>query len=182
MAAEIAKLYANALFELFLESGSDDNIYTQMNEYDTVFRNNHDLIQLLSAPLLTSDEKQSVISKIFDDNGLVFDYLRLICDKGRAEYFSEITEIFNQKYNEYKNIADISVITSRPLNDDLKIRLIKRLENKLNKTIILNEKIDPDIIDGIIIEYNNKRLDSSVRSKLQNIKTAMTDADLQAKI
>ena len=101
MAAEIAKLYANALFELFLESGSDDNIYTQMNEYDTVFRNNHDLIQLLSAPLLTSDEKQSVISKIFDDNGLVFDYLRLICDKGRAEYFSEITEIFNQKYNEY---------------------------------------------------------------------------------
>ncbi len=182
MATELAKLYANALFELFLESDSDDNIHTQINEYDTVFRNNHDLVQLLSAPLLTSDEKQSIISKIFDDNGLMFDYLRLICDKGRSEYFSEITEIFNQKYNEYKNIADISVITSKPLSGDLKTKLIKKLENKLNKTVILNEKTDPEIIDGIIIEYNNKRLDSSVRAKLKNIKTAMTDADLQAKI
>ena len=34
-----------------------------------------------------------------------------------------------------------------------------KLEAKLSKTVVLKEKTDTSIIDGIIIEYNNKRID-----------------------
>lgn len=170
MAAEVAKVYANALFELYLESGDDDSIYKNLNEIAGVFRDHPDLVSLLSAPLITSEEKISVVSKIFEDNGLVYDYLCLLCDKGRAGYFTEITDVFNAKYNEYKNIADVLVITSIPLTETLREKLVKKLEGSLKKTILLTEKTDPSIIDGMIIEYDNKRIDNSVRSKLEELR------------
>ena len=165
MAAEVAKLYADALFELFLEGGSEDRIHSDLNEFAGVFRDNPELNELLSAPLLTSEEKKDVVGKIFTDSG-------------RAGYFEEITEVFNKKYNEYKNIADVSVITSVPLNEALRTKLIAKLETKLNKTVVLKEKTDASIIDGIIVEYNNKRIDNSVRAGLESLRTAMTDAEL----
>lgn len=178
MAAEVAKLYADALFEVYLEDGSDDKVHSDLNEFSGIFRDNPELTELLAAPLLTSEEKKGVVEKIFDDSSVVYDFLCLLCDKGRAGYFEEITEVFNKKYNDYKNIADVSVITSIPLTEDLRNRLIKKLETKLNKTVVLNEKTDASIIDGIIVEYNNKRIDNSVRAGLEHLRSAAADAEL----
>ncbi len=178
MAAEVAKLYADALYEIFTEEGSEDKFHTDLNEFAGVFRANPELTQLLSAPLLTSEEKISVVSKIFDDNGVIFDFLCLLCEKGRAAYFEEITEVFNVRYNEFKNIADVTVITSVPLTDELRSRLTAKLEAKLSKTVVLKEKTDTSIIDGIIIEYNNKRIDNSVRSGLETLRHTVAEADL----
>lgn len=175
MAAEVAKVYANALFELYLENGEDDSIHKNLNEYASVFRENPDLERLMSTPLIASDEKITIISKIFEDSGLTYDYLCLLCDKGRAGYLTEISEVFNQRYNEYKNIADVLAITSRRLTDELKDALIKKLEVKLGKTVVLTEKIDESIIDGIIIEYDNKRIDNSVRSRLEKMRASAVE-------
>lgn len=179
MAAEVAKLYANALFEIYLEDGADDRIHTELNEFADVFIKNPELSQLLSAPLLTSEEKISIVSRIFDDNGLIYDYLCLLCEKGRAGYFEEITEIFNKRYNEYKNIADVTVITSVPLTEELRGKLSSKLESSLKKKIVLKEKTDPKIIDGIIVEYDNKRIDNSVRSGLESLRHNVAEADVQ---
>ncbi|WP_044976701.1 ATP synthase F1 subunit delta [Ruminococcus sp. HUN007] len=178
MAAEVAKLYADALYELFTEAGSDDKIHDQLNEFADVFRANPELTKLLAAPLLTSEEKISVVSKIFDDNGLVYDFLCLLCEKGRAAYFTEITEEFNRKYNEFKNIVDVTVTTSIPLTEELRGKLTDKLEKKLGKTVILREKTDESIIDGIIIDYNNKRIDNSVRFGLETLRHRAADADI----
>lgn len=178
MAEEVAKLYANALFDIYIEDGSDDRIHTQLNEFAGVFNKNPELTQLLSAQLLTSEEKISVVSKIFDDNGLIYDYLCLLCEKGRAGYFEQITEIFNKKYNDYKNIADVKVTTSVPLTDVLRKKLVDKLENRLSKNVVLTEKTDPDIIDGIIIEYDNQRIDNSVRSELSRLSRLAANADI----
>lgn len=178
MAAEVAKLYAEALYEIFTEEGSDDRIHDQLNEFAGVFSSNPELTQLLAAPLLTSEEKISIVSKIFEDNGVVYDFLCLLCEKGRAAYFEEITEVFNSKYNEFRNIVDVTVITSIPLTEELRSRLASKLQTKLGKTVVLKEKTDASIIDGIIIEYNNKRIDNSVRSGLETLRVRAAEADL----
>jgi len=178
MAAEVAKLYAEALYEIFTEEGSDDRIHDQLNEFAGVFSSNPELTQLLAAPLLTSEEKITIVSKIFEDNGVVYDFLCLLCEKGRAAYFEEITEVFNSKYNEFRNIVDVTVITSIPLTEELRSRLAAKLQTKLGKTVVLKEKTDASIIDGIIIEYNNKRIDNSVRSGLETLRVRAAEADL----
>ena len=78
MAAEVAKLYADALYEIFTEEGSDDSIHAQLNEFAGVFRDNPELTQLLAAPLLTSEEKISV--RKFQG------HLRIIVVEKAAEY------------------------------------------------------------------------------------------------
>ncbi|MBE6852842.1 MAG: F0F1 ATP synthase subunit delta [Ruminococcus sp.] len=178
MAAEVAKLYADALFEIYIEDGSDDAVHKELNEFAAVFNDNPELSQLLSAPLLTNKEKTDIVAKIFDSQSVVYDFLCLLCDKGRAGYFEEITEVFNKKYNEHKNIADVSVTTSVPLTEELRTRLIAKLGASIGKTVVLKEKTDPGIIDGIIVEYDNKRIDNSVRSGLENLRKVVADTEL----
>lgn len=178
MAAEIAKIYAKALFEMYIEDGCNEKMHQELNEFADVFRTNPELTQLLSAPLITSDEKKSVCKKIFDDNGLVFDFLCLLCDKGRAGNFTEIVDVFNQSFNAHNNIVDVTVTTSIPLTDELRKKLTSKLEAELKKTIVLKEKTDPSIIDGIVVEYNNKRIDSSVRSRLSSMKRSAVDVEI----
>ena len=86
--------------------------------------------------------------------------------------------MFNEKYNEVNNIVDVHVTTSVPLTEDLRKKLVDKLQAKLGKTVVLKEKTDTSIIDGIIIDYNNKRIDNSVRSGLETLRLRAAEADL----
>lgn len=178
MAGEVAQAYANALFELYTENGSDEQIYKDINSYAKIFALNSDLEELLASPLMTRDEKSDVLSKVFDDDSITGDFIHLLCDKGRISYIGVITELFNHRYNEYKNIEEVTVITSTPLSDVLREKVLKMLSEKIKKTIKLIEKTDPSIIDGIIIDYDNRRIDSSVRARLDSMRSSVSDAQI----
>ncbi|MDO5560224.1 MAG: ATP synthase F1 subunit delta [Oscillospiraceae bacterium] len=178
MAGEIAQVYAEALFELYSENGHDDQIYSDINSYADVFRSNTELEELLSSPLMTSEEKADVLKRVFDDDSITGDFIHLLCDKGRISYLDRIKDFFNIRYNEFKNITEVTVITSTPLTDELRLKVTAMLGRKIKKEIRLIEKTDPSIIDGIIIDYNNRRIDSSVRARLDSMRSSVTDSNV----
>lgn len=80
-----------------------------------------------------------------------------------------MTENFNIRYNNYKNIAEMTVITSIPLKKELCDRLIKKLEEKSGKTVKLTQEVDPAIIGGLILKQGNTLIDNSVRGRLEAV-------------
>lgn len=169
MTGDVGKLYSEALYEIGLENNNLDELNNDVKQCRIVFEENPELVKLLGSPVITNDEKIGVISSIFGESGTVRDFICVVTQKGRIGWFSDIAEEFRLKCSEHDNIAEMTVITSIPLKDAQREKLIKKLEEKSGKKIKLSEKTDPSILGGIIIEYGNTRIDDSIKGKLEAV-------------
>lgn len=172
MSALIEKIYSNALFEITQEAGSSDNTLNELSSLGNVFSQNSDLIKLLSAPTLNALEKQKIVSDIFKDkiSDTTFNFINVIVEKNRISYIDKIIESYKQLYNDYNGILEITAITSTQMSDTLKKRLVDKLESVSSKKITLVEKVDKDILGGIVLNYGNTQIDGSLKSKLDNLR------------
>lgn len=169
MTGDVGKLYSEALFEIGLENNNLDELNDDIKQCRSVFEKNPELVKLLASPVITNEEKIGVVSSIFGETGTVRDFICVVTQKGRIGYFSDIAEEFRLKCSEHDNIAEMTVITSIPLRNAQREKLIKKLEERSGKKVKLSEKTDPSILGGIIIEYGNTRIDDSIRGKLEAV-------------
>ncbi|MGN0605566.1 MAG: ATP synthase F1 subunit delta [Oscillospiraceae bacterium] len=169
MTGDVGKIYADALFELCSEDNSYEQVHKDLNDCNKVFTDNPDLVRLLSAPTVTADEKVSIIDKIFDGCGIVCNLLCILAEKNRTACIDRITEAFNALYNDYMNIAEMTVTTCVEMNDEMRKKLIDALSKKFGKTVHLTEKVDKSILGGVIVEYGNTQMDNSVKTKLASV-------------
>ena len=171
----IEKVYAEALFQLGNEQNTLDLFHEELNAVRDVFEQNPDAVKFLSAPTIVYDDKMSFIDKIFkgkicDD---VFSFIKVLTKNKRISNILTIADKFNADYNEFNNIIEITVITVKPLKDELKIKLKSKLEAMMNKSVKLIEKTDESIIGGIVLNYGNTMVDSSLKAQLDSLKIRM---------
>lgn len=169
MMGQVGKLYANALFGLCKEEDCIDLVYEKLNEYNAVFTEFDDLQKLLSVPTIALPDKLDILSKVFKNDSIAYNFLCLLVEKKRINYFESIADEFNEIYNSYRNIIEITATTSIPLTDETRQKLIDKLSQKSSKKVKLIETVSPDILGGIIINYGNTQIDNSIRGKLKDI-------------
>ncbi len=164
--------YAEALFELCRERNNLDEVHSEMLWLSDVVEKNDELIRFLYAPTVEQEDKKSVLKNVFENelSKTSFDFLCVVADKRRIKYLSKIIKSFNDLYNEEKNILEVTAITTVPLSDTLREKLIAKLESVSNKTIVLSEKIDTSIIGGIVLEYSNTQIQGSIKHRLDELR------------
>lgn len=172
MAGKLEKVYADALFELAQEENALDGIYEEICEISNIFSMNEDFVKLFAVPTIPNTDKKNIISSCFEGKvcATVFNFLNVLCDKNRMKYFSSIAEEFKRLYNDANNILEVTAVTTQKLSDALRQKLVEKLEKNSGKKIILVEKIDKDIMGGIVLKYNNTQIDASVKSRLDNMR------------
>lgn len=172
MAGKLEKVYADALFELAIEEDNLDTVAEEIETVSVIIKDNSDFVKLLSAPTVSDTDKKAMISKAFEGRvcDTVFNFLNVLCDNGRIKYFSSISQEFKDMYNDKNGILEVNVTTTIPLTDNLREKLILKLEKISGKTIKLNEKTDTSIMGGIVLKYNNTQIDASVKKRLDNMR------------
>lgn len=164
--------YAEALFELCKERENLDEVHTELSWLSEVIEKNEDLIRFLYAPTVELDEKKKVLKNIFESqlSKTSFDFLCVVSDNKRIKYLQKIIVSFNALYNEEKNILEVTAITTVPLSESLREKLVKKLEDISQKTIVLYERIDKSIIGGIVLEYSNTQIQGSIKHRLDELR------------
>ncbi len=66
------------------------------------------------------------------------------------------------------------VTTAVPLDETIRKRLVGSLEKMTGGTIRLEEKIDPALLGGVVVEVAGKVLDGTLRSQLDRMLKRMT--------
>ncbi len=96
--------------------------------------------------------------------------LCILAEKSRINCFAGIVKTFKELYNEKFKLAEITVTTSSPLSDKMKEQIAEKMSKIIGKTVTINEKVEPGIIGGIIIDYGSKRYDGSVKARLSALR------------
>lgn len=176
MSTEVSAVYANALFSLANEGGDSVLRETRadLRQCALMFRLNPDLTRLLSLPTLSVEERTGIAKKIFGEEGLAVRLLFLLIDHKRVEHLGEIADAFDERMLEYEDTIEVTVTTAIAMTPDQKEKLRSVLEKKLRKTVRITERIDREILGGVIVQYGDTRIDNSLKFRLDAIRRQLS--------
>ena len=168
LSQEVAKKYANALFLSVKEKQLTNMAYEQFGALKELIHKDKTLLNFLSAPQVLSEQKQTLIRKVFSSRieQLFVEFLIVLVEKKRITFLSEIIDEFSRLIEAEKGIGRVTVITARPLDNAERSRLKEKMTAKTKLEIVLEEKVDRSILGGMIIILHNEIIDGSVRHGL----------------
>lgn len=181
MSSRVENIYAEALFSLAVEEGNEPAMWEELRELETVMAENPEYTALLSAPSFSKQEKHAAILQAFEGKlpVLLCDFLCLLADKDRLRNFEEIFLAYRDLHNTHHGFMDVTVTTAFALDQSMRERIAAKLGTMTGKEIILHERLDSEIIGGIVVEYEGTQIDMSVKQKLENMKSQMRSAPMQ---
>jgi F-type H+-transporting ATPase subunit delta len=168
----LAKRYAQAVFDLALETRQVEKTAQDLRLVKEVLEENRELRKLMANPVLDASKKIKVIHAIFGShvNELSIRFMNLITRKGREDYLLAICVAFEEIFLEYKNILRAEFISASPANAAIKKAVIEKLAKITDKTIELDQTIDPEIIGGYILRMEDYQVDFSIKNQLRKLR------------
>lgn len=169
----IATRYAKSLIDLAIEQNKLEQVSADLGSVREAARH-RELNLMLKSPIVHADKKLAVLDALFKGKiePLTLGYLHLLVNKGREAYIPEIAAEFVIQYKILKNITTVRLTTAAPVGEallsDLRQRLLASGVTAAN--LDLETKVDPALIGGFLLEFDNRRYDASVAHKLDELK------------
>ena len=181
MAKLISKTYGDALFEAALDKQAVDSLLEEAGAVLEAFSQNPRLFELMTHPKILKEEKIEIIQTIF--KGRVSDemtgFLTIVVKKDRFGEIRDILEYFISTVKEYKGIGVAFVTTPIELNTAQKESVTARLlESTGYREMEMHYQIDESLIGGMVIRIRDRVVDSSVATKLEELKRQLLKIQL----
>ncbi len=82
-----------------------------------------------------------------------------------------IVDEFERRYDEKHKRVHAEVVTAVQLDETRRNQLRDNLAARLGaQEIVLNEKVDPTILGGVVVKTANQTLDGSIKTKIEQIR------------
>lgn len=174
----IAGRYAKSLIDLSKETGKLDRILEDVQSFNEVCKNK-DFKLMLKSPIVSADKKGQVFEKLFEGkyDEMTLAFFKILLKKGREPLLAEIGAEFVEQYKRHNHVSTVNLTTATPMTKEG----VQAIKDKLlagsgtDQKIELHTKVDPNIIGGFILEFDNKLYDTSVAHKLELLKTEFKD-------
>ena len=169
----VAKRWALALMELALEDEniSKEDILDDLREISSTIDSSEELSNVINNPSISTEEKQIVLCKLFQNNimPIVYNFIYVLNLRKRMNAISAIADEFEKELERVKNITRINVTSAIELNNERKEEIKSKIAEKLSKEVVVNWGVDNEIIAGLIFNIDELIIDNSVRHKLEDL-------------
>lgn len=126
-----------------------------------------------TSPLLPNEAKIKIVNELAKRNGwskIVTKFLMLLVEKKRIKALPSIVEAYTQLADETAGRIHAKVKSAGELDEATKSRLTQRLVSKLNKQIILEATVDPNLLGGLQVAVGSQVIDGTIRGQLSRMK------------
>jgi len=176
--SKITSRYAKALFDLALET---NKLKIVKNDIDVIFKAVSELPnfkEFINSPIIRASKKQEILTNIFKQEvcDISLNFLNLIAHNRREMFLKLICLNFFTLYRKFMNIKQAEITTTRNIPNDFKNKIEEIIKNIYKSEVELEQKIDDSLIGGFIIKIDDKQLDASVSTKLNNIKKELQNS------
>jgi len=164
----VADAYARAWLELALEKGKVEDSLAFFKGVKDGF-NEH--LYLLKHPKLKSSDVLALFQG-FTDDAFFIALIKNVLDQKRMPELLNIIDAFFELHQTLNRTKVLNVISAIPLQDEA-IKAIKKSFSEYQE-IEINVTIDPKIIGGLKIAYDDKVFDASSQSLLNRLKQTIS--------
>ena len=178
--SQIGNVYAQALYSLARDEGFDTQILEEMAALQLAFTQEPGFLRLLSAPNISKEERCKILDDSFRDrvNPYLLNFMKILTEKGYARHFADCCKAYKEQYNDDHGILTVTAVSALPLNQQQKDKLSGKLSRITGKTIELQNRVDPEVLGGIRLDYDGKRVDGTVQNRLESVRALLKNTVL----
>ncbi len=177
-AQRVARVYAEALLGAADKRGEVDATLEQLDSLvSDVFRADPLVEQFFASPAVPTAVKAAQIQSLFGPRGseLFTNFLLVLNDHGRLELLRAILAAFRDLNDQRVGRVRVLVRSAAPLPEDQQQRLRQQLREALQRDPVLDTRVDPDLLGGMIVRVGDWQYDGSVRTRLQAIRNHLIE-------
>ena len=178
-ATDVGARYAQALFDLALETGELGVVEADLKSIKTMLAESADLRTLLGSPTFTSEQRGAGVQAVADRAGLAATtrkFLGLLTANRRLAALSSVITSFQALSAKHRGVVSAQVVTAVPLSAEQTRGLASALRLSLGKDPEIETRVDPAILGGVKVRVGSRLFDASLKSKLDSLKFALKRA------
>lgn len=167
-----ASRYARSLMLLAIEKNDLDRTFDDMSLVNDVIDANKELKVVLRSPVIKKDAKVKIMNSLFEAKlgKISMAFLRIVGEKGREALLPEICDSFIAMVKRHKHIIVAEVTTATPLSDEARAKVQEIVRKIHSGAIELVEKLDAEIIGGIVLKVGDKSIDASMAGQIREFR------------
>jgi len=176
--SKAAKRYARAFFGIAQEKNSVEVIANDFAGIVSAIEQSNELDSFLKAPLISSEKRIEAIKAMFESkiDKLSLEFLLFLEKKNRLDITQDtLTELAGLN-DELKNIQRVSITSAFEMDNAQVESITKHLQEKLNKNIVAEVKVAPELIGGFKVQVGDQVSDLSIATQLDRLKQSIVKA------
>ena len=174
--ASLAGRYATALFELASDANSIAAVEASLASIVKALGESADLRALTTSPILSRADAQSAISavaKSMNVDLLTTKTLGVLAQNRRLGETAAVARAFTQLAASRRGEVTAEVTSAHALTAAQSTALAAQLKARVGTDVSVQHKIDPSILGGLTVKIGSTVIDSSIKTRLNSLATAM---------
>jgi F-type H+-transporting ATPase subunit delta len=179
-AQAIARTYADAFLDAAQAGGTDAALEELGSFVDDVLLKVPGLREVFDSLVISRDDKIRLIDRVVAPRAseIVTNFLRVLARHGRLDLLPGILSEARVRYETRQGRRRVQLISARPLDSQAEGRIRQRLAESLPFEPILETRVDPSLIGGIVIRVGDTVYDSSLAMRIRQLRERLKQRSL----
>ena len=174
-----ATRYARALFDVALKEKADlDQIEQDIAQFADLFMQHPTLEKVLLNPAVPVTRKRTAIAELtarVKMSPIVAKLIALLADRDRLVLLPDLVASYRDRLADHRNTVRAVVTTATPLAPDRVQQIQQSLADVTGRSVMLQTRVDPSIVGGIVARVGSVVYDASVTTQLQKMKESLVE-------
>lgn len=173
----VAGRYASALFELAKESSKISEVESDLAKFQRMLDDSPDLKSMVRSPVIASGDQARALGAVLDKagiGGLAANFFKLIAENRRLFAAADMIKAFRALAAKARGEMSAEVTSAVALSGAQVAALKDTLKASVGKDVTLNTRVDPSLLGGLVVKIGSRMIDSSLKTKLQNLKVTLS--------
>lgn len=168
---KVSRRYATAIFCLAKEQNAIEEVGRDLARIDDAIASDEMTKRFFIAPVIAASQKERVLTDSFLNNAhpVAVHTLLLLVRKHREALLPEIVQQYKSLEMQARGAEPLTLTTAQALSAEELHKMVARLEHVYKKKFDVTHKIDPSLIGGVRIMMGDRRIDSSISGRLEDL-------------
>lgn len=175
-AAGLADRYATALFELAESEKTLDIVAADLEQVAGLIDESDDLRRLIRSPVVSRDDQGRAVAAVSEKaglNDLTRRFLGILARNRRLFALPAIIAAFLELLAAGRGETSAEVVSAKPLSDTQLSDVRAALKQAVGGDVAVQARVDPGLLGGLVVKVGSRMIDSSLNTKLQQLRLAM---------
>ncbi|MAF95342.1 MAG: F0F1 ATP synthase subunit delta [Rhodospirillaceae bacterium] len=175
-ATGLAGRYATALFDLAEADDQLDRVSDDLGQLGRMIEESGDLTRLIRSPAISRQDQGWAMAAILEKakiSGLTRNFVGTVAKNRRLFALSAMIAAYQGLLAQHRGESTAEVVSARPLTKKQIERIGGSLKKAIGSKVAVDAKVDPGLLGGLVIKIGSRMVDSSIRTKLMQLRLSM---------